>query len=76
MKIEFSRQIFKQFSNIKFHENPFSGSRVVPSGRTDGRTDMKKLVVAFRKLCEKRQKIYSVLNQDYETLILNSYLHK
>ena len=26
----------KKHSNIKFHENPSSGSRVVPCGRTDG----------------------------------------
>jgi hypothetical protein len=30
-------------SNIKFHQNPSSGSRVVPCGRTD-----MKLIVAFR----------------------------
>jgi len=29
---EFSRQIFEKFSNIKFHENRSSGSRVVPYG--------------------------------------------
>jgi len=37
-KVEFSRQIFKKFSNIKFHENPFSGSRLVPWGQTDTHT--------------------------------------
>ena len=36
MKLEFPRQIFeKKASNIKFHENLFSGRRVVPCGRTD-----------------------------------------
>ena len=35
MKLEFTRQIFEKFSNIKFHENPSSGRRVVPCGRTD-----------------------------------------
>jgi len=39
MKLEFSRQIFEKYSNIKFHENPSSGSRVVPFGRTERRTD-------------------------------------
>jgi len=29
MKLEFSLQIFEKFSNIKFHGNPSSGSRVV-----------------------------------------------
>jgi len=39
MKFEFSRQIFEKYSNIKFQENMSSGSRVVPCGRTDGRTE-------------------------------------
>ena len=29
MKLELSQQIFIKFLNIKFHENPSSGSRVV-----------------------------------------------
>jgi len=37
MKLEFSLQTFEKFSNIKLHENPPSGSRLV--WRTDGRTD-------------------------------------
>jgi hypothetical protein len=48
MKLEFSRQNFEKYSNIKFHENPSSGSRVVPCRQTDGRTDMTKLIVPFR----------------------------
>ena len=42
IKLEFS--IKKKNSNIKFHENPSSGSQVVPHGWTD----MMKLIVAFR----------------------------
>jgi len=38
IKFEFSQQIFEKYSNIKFHDNPFSGSRVFPCGQTDGRT--------------------------------------
>ena len=34
-QLKFSRQIFKTHSNIKFHANPSSESRVVPCGRTD-----------------------------------------
>jgi hypothetical protein len=49
MKHEFSRHIFEKVSNIKFHQNPSSGSGVVSNGRTDGRTDMR-LIVAFRSL--------------------------
>jgi hypothetical protein len=33
---------------MKFHENSCSGSRVL-GGRIDGRTDMMKLIDAFRK---------------------------
>jgi len=47
MTLEFSRQIF-QNSNIKFYENPSSGSRAVPFGQTVGRRDITKLTVAFR----------------------------
>jgi hypothetical protein len=39
MRLEFSRQIFGKSSNIKFHQNPSSGSRVAPCGRTDRRRD-------------------------------------
>jgi hypothetical protein len=46
MKFESSVQIFEKHSNIKFHENPSSGSRVVTRGRTGGRWDMKTLTVA------------------------------
>jgi hypothetical protein len=34
-QFEFSRQFFEKYPNIKFHENPFGGSRVVPCGRTN-----------------------------------------
>ena len=44
MKFEFSLLIFQKVWNIKFYQNPASGSRVVPCGQTD----MTKLIVAFR----------------------------
>jgi len=34
IKFEYSIQFFEKYSNIKFHENPSSGSRVVPRVRT------------------------------------------
>jgi len=40
MKLEFSLQIFgKKHLDIKFNENPSSGNRVDPRGRTDRLTD-------------------------------------
>ena len=39
MKLQFSRQILEKYSNIKFQENPSSGSWVVLCGRKDERTD-------------------------------------
>ena len=35
MKLEFSRQIFEKYANIKFHENSSSGSRGVQCEQTD-----------------------------------------
>ena len=44
--MKFPLQIFENNSNIKFHENSFSGTRVVPCGQTD----MTKLIVLFEVL--------------------------
>jgi hypothetical protein len=41
-KREFSREMFEKYSSTKFNE--------IPSMRTDGQTDMTKLIVAFRNL--------------------------
>jgi len=38
MKLKTSQQIFEKYSNIKFHEDPFSGSWIVPCGQMDRRT--------------------------------------
>ena len=60
MKLEFSWKSFKKYSDIKFHENPSSGSQIVPCGQMDGwtacqpvrqterQTDMTKLIDACR----------------------------
>jgi hypothetical protein len=57
MKLEFSRQIFENYrnvnilfySNIKLHENWFSGCRVVPcGGQAYGQTDMTNLIEDIR----------------------------
>ena len=45
----FLQKFFEKYSNIKFHENPASGSRNVPCWwtETDRQTDMTKPIVAF-----------------------------
>jgi len=35
MKLQFSRQTFEEYSYFKVHENPCSGSRVVPFEHSD-----------------------------------------
>jgi hypothetical protein len=39
MKLEFARQIFEKYSNIKFHKYPSSGSPVLSCRQTDRQTD-------------------------------------
>jgi len=62
MKLEFSRHIFEKYSNIKFHENPSCGSRVVPCGHTDGQTDMTKLIVAVRNFANAPKHLLTLFN--------------
>jgi len=75
MKFDFFRQIFEKCSNIKFHENPFSGCRVVPCRRTD----MLKLIVAFRNFAnlnniEMSKKAISISSDKYAVLTRSSNL--
>ena len=48
MKLELSRQAFEKYINIKFHENPYSGSPFFPFGRMDGQDRHDTLIDAFR----------------------------
>jgi hypothetical protein len=48
----FLHRFFEKSSNVQFHENPSSGSRVVPCGRTD----MTKLIAAFRNFAQAPKK--------------------
>jgi hypothetical protein len=54
MKLEFSRQILQKSLSIKCHENLPSGSR----GVAFGRTDMTKVIVAFRNFGNARDNGY------------------
>jgi len=44
MNLEFYQQIFEKYSDVKYHDNPSSGSRIVPSEQTD----MTKPIADFR----------------------------
>jgi hypothetical protein len=48
MKLEFSRQIFKKYPNIKFHENP-PWSQVVPRGHDEANSRSFFTVLQTRK---------------------------
>jgi len=48
MKLEIYSTDFRKIVNIKFYENPTSGSCVARCGRTDRQTNMKQIIVAFR----------------------------
>ena len=52
MERELSRRIFgkKKNSNIKFHQNLSSGSRIVPCGRADVRDEANS---GFLQFCER-----------------------
>jgi hypothetical protein len=50
MKHELSWQIFKKYSDIKFHKNPSSGSQAVPYRRTDRYDEANS---CFSQFCER-----------------------
>jgi hypothetical protein len=52
IKHEFNRPFLEKYSNAICHENPTSGSRVIPRGKTDGQTDMTKIILAFRNFAK------------------------
>ena len=62
IKPVFSRQIFEEYSSIKFHENPSSWRRNIPGGLTNGQRDMMKLVVVLRNFANapKNQSVNAV----------------
>ena len=54
MKLEYCRQIFERKVNMKFHQNPSSGGRVVLYGRTG----ITKLVDSFRNFANQPKIIF------------------
>ena len=53
----------RKYSNTKFNENLYSGSRVVPCGRADGRTDM--FAILRARLKQKKRSININTTNDY-----------
>jgi hypothetical protein len=49
MKLEFSPQIFQNYSDVKFNDNLSSRKRVVPCGRTDGHDEANSYFSQFCK---------------------------
>jgi hypothetical protein len=50
-----SLQFFEKSPNIKFHENPSNGSRVVTCGQGDGHTGLTKTTAAFHNFATARK---------------------
>jgi len=57
-KLEFSQQIFEKYSTINFHENLFSGTRIVPCDQTDRHNE----VTHFSQFCKRTIKSNWKLN--------------
>ena len=69
MKFEFYRQIFEKVLNMKFHQNPSNGSRVVPCGHTA----MTKIIVAFRNFANAPEKQLFLILETGTKLLACSY---
>ena len=73
MKLEFSRQIFENYSTT-FNENPSNWGRVGPWGRTDGRTDRQtdvaKVIVVSRNFANAPDEWRSMNNISCDCMLL------
>jgi hypothetical protein len=69
-------RFFHKFSNIKFHENPSSRSRIFPCGRTDGQTTDMKLIITFA-VSRTALKLMKQLTQNLHSIFLQKvyWLH-
>jgi hypothetical protein len=64
MKAEFCQQIFKKYSNIKFHENLSGESQAVACGRTD----MIAVTVTFHQFANMPNKKNKINTSYFEVL--------
>ena len=89
MKNEFPQQIFGKFSDVRFHENPSCGNRIIPCGEADGptekHTDITRLKIAFQSFANAPKIVFKYFGRDneiysscidYENIKLNLlYMH-
>lgn len=54
-ELEHDDEVLAKLFNIKFNENPFTGSRVVACVQTDGRRDFNRRSVALRTYLQLQQ---------------------
>jgi hypothetical protein len=74
MKLEFSRHMFDKCWNIKFHENPSCGIRVVTCGQTEGQTDMKLIVHFPNHANAPKKSVSSSLHVLYSSPVITSVI--
>ena len=72
LRFELPRQLLEKSSNIRFLENPSSGSRVVPYGQTEGQTDMTQLTVAYRNFANGLKQFKKQITSDTSRLAVKS----
>jgi hypothetical protein len=74
VKLWFFQSIFEKLSKIKLLENPSSGSRVVPCGRTDRKMDTyEEARNAFRSSANSHKNLYFKLELELDGCDLQSY---
>jgi len=74
LKLGFSWQIFKKYSNIRYYENPSSGNRVVPCRRADRQTDRHDETNSrFSQLCKPTKNEYSLYISLHNFSFLESF---
>jgi hypothetical protein len=57
MELDFSRQLFEKYPNVKFHGSPSIGSQVVPCGQTDRHDEA---IVAFRNFANEPKNLIAM----------------
>jgi hypothetical protein len=74
MALGYSRQIFEEYSNAKFRDKPFLGAELLHADKkTDGQTDITKLIVAFRNFARAHNNLSYKVGNTLLIDMLSSY---